>query len=101
MDQVDIAQRAYAAALEGVDGPRQSTPTKEVKPPRRIIRQPEVMVLTGIANRNQLWELERQGNFPKRFSLNPAADWRFSQKGWFLDEVMLWIDARGASRDGS
>ena len=99
MDQVDIAQRAYAAARAGEDGPRQSTPDRAE--PRRIIRQPEVMALTGIANRTQLWELERQGNFPKRFALNPAASWRFGQKGWYFDEVMLWIEARGASRDSA
>ena len=100
MVTVDFAQRAYARTDE--DRPRQSTPVPDDGLPlRRVIRQDEVLKLTGLANRAQLHALEKHNNFPKRFSLNPAASWRFSQKGWFLDEVMGWIEARGASRDSA
>ena len=87
-------------ARTGEDGPRQSTPAPDDGLPiRRIIRQPEVMKLTGIGNRQTLLDMENRGDFPKRFTINPAASYRFSQKGWYLDEVMEFVEQRGASRD--
>ena len=99
MEQVDIG--AYSTAQAG--GERQSSPSKEVKQPRRILRMKEVMALTGIGNRETLRQLERADKFPRRFALTPGLDPndRWCAKGWFEDEVLAWIEARGASRNGS
>ena len=101
MSQVEIAQRAYASARGGEDGPRHSTPDRAE--PRRILRMKEVMALTAIGNRETLRQLERADKFPRRFALTPGLDPndRWCAKGWFEDEVLAWIEARGDSRNGA
>lgn len=44
-----------------------------------------------------LWQLERRGQFPKRFKLNPEA--KFGRVAWVADEVDAWLAARIAVRD--
>ena len=99
MYEVDIGHDNPAPA----GGERQSSPSKEVKQPRRILRMKEVMGLTGIQNRETLRQLERADKFPRRFALTPGLDPndRWCAKGWFEDEVLAWIEARGESRNGS
>lgn len=61
----------------------------------RILRVTDTEAKTGYYDR-QLRELEAQGLFPKRFSLNPNGKGR--AVGHLESEVDEWIAARAASR---
>ena len=61
----------------------------------RILRVTDTEAKTGYCDR-QLHELEAQGLFPKRFSLNPSGKGR--AVGHLESEVDEWIAARAASR---
>ena len=62
-----------------------------------IIRVPVTEVMTGLTNQ-QLWEMERDGRFPKRAKLNPDAP-KNGACGHFLDEVLAWLAERRQSRE--
>ena len=64
----------------------------------RILRVPDTETKTGYCDR-QLRDLEAQGLFPKRFSLNPSGGGR--AVGHLESEVDEWIAARAASRLGA
>ena len=61
-----------------------------------IIRLPVTEAMTGLTNQ-QLWEMEKNGRFPKRAKLNPDAP-KNGACGHFLDEVLTWLAERRASR---
>ncbi len=61
----------------------------------KILRPHETEAKTGFCDR-QLRELEAQGLFPRRFSLNPNGKGR--AVGHLECEVDDWIAARAASR---
>jgi prophage regulatory protein len=61
----------------------------------RILRPSETEARTGFCDR-QLRELEAQGLFPKRFTLNPSGKGR--AVGHLESEVNEWIEARAAAR---
>lgn len=61
----------------------------------RILRPADTEARTGFCDR-QLRELEAQGLFPKRFSLNPSGKGR--AVGHLESEVDQWIAERAASR---
>ena len=83
------AQRQLKNFLEIVD---QIPPGAPV-----IIRLPVTMALTGLTNQ-QLWQLEKDGKFPKRSKLNPDGPPN-GAAGHFLDEVLGWVQDRRASRE--
>ncbi len=62
-----------------------------------IIRVPVTEALTGLTNQ-QLWEMEKDGRFPKRAKLNPDGPPN-GAAGHFFDEVLVWLEARRASRE--
>ena len=62
-----------------------------------IIRLPVTEAVTGLVNQ-QLWEMEKDGRFPKRVKLNPDSP-KNGACGHFLDEVMAWLAARRQSRE--
>ena len=61
-----------------------------------IIRLPVTEAMTGLTNQ-QLWQMEKDGKFPKRTKLNPDSPPN-GAAGHFLDEVLPWLEARRASR---
>lgn len=67
----------------------------EVARPLRVLRPNETAARVGLCER-QVRELERDGLFPKRFSLNPNGNGRAC--GHLESEVEEWIAARAASR---
>lgn len=60
----------------------------------RILRPTETAAKVGICDR-QLRDLESQGLFPKRFTLNPNGG---RAVGHLESEVENWIAARAATR---
>ena len=62
-----------------------------------IIRLPVTEAMTGLVNQ-QLWEMEKDGRFPKRVKLNPDSP-KNGACGHFLDEVLAWLAARRQSRE--
>ncbi len=64
---------------------------------RRVLRLPETERLTGVCSMT-LWRWECAGKFPKRFKLNPDISAR-GAIGHDYGEVMVWLDARMASRE--
>ena len=62
-----------------------------------IIRIPVTEFMTGLTNQ-QLWAMEKQGRFPKRVKINPAAP-RNGACGHFLNEVVPWLEERRRSRE--
>lgn len=63
----------------------------------RILRIPETERLTSMT-RMQLWRMEQDGHFPKRFKINPAAGPK-GAAGHSYAEVMAWMEERRASRN--
>src|SRR4249920_1219580 len=53
----------------------------------RIIRKPEKRDLTGLSD-SATERLERKGEFPARLHLTGG------HVGWWLDEVMAWLESR-------
>ena len=62
-----------------------------------IIRIPVTEAITGLCNQ-QLWQMERDGRFPRRTKLNPTGP-KNGACGHFFDEVQAWVDARRRSRE--
>ena len=61
-----------------------------------IIRIPVTEAITGLTNQ-QIWLMEQDARFPKRFKLNPDAP-KNGAAGHDYHEVMAWMAARRASR---
>jgi prophage regulatory protein len=60
----------------------------------RVLRKPDVEGLVGLTARH-LSALERDGLFPKRFTLIPGG----RAVGWLESEVQAWLAERAASRE--
>lgn len=63
-------------------------------PARRIARFPEVRFLTA-RSRTTIWRLEKAGKFPRRVRCGE------NSVGWFLDEVLAWLESRPRGCDGA
>ena len=61
-----------------------------------ILRKNDIHRITGFSDVT-IRGLERDGNFPRRFRLNPDG----KQVGWLATEVQNWIEARAASREAA
>ena len=61
----------------------------------RLLRVREVMKLNGLG-RTTIWQLEREGRFPKRRKL---AGSRGRAVAWLASEVARWIARRMAARE--
>jgi prophage regulatory protein len=59
---------------------------------RRTIRRTELRRIVPLAD-TTIYELERRGEFPRRFNLTPRC------VVWDLAEVEAWLDARRAESD--
>jgi len=69
---------------------------------RRIIRLPEVREKCGGLSGEQIRRLEKAGQFPKRFKLNPTADpTSNAAAGWFSDEIDEYIEGLAARREAT
>ena len=64
----------------------------------RILRPAETVAKVGICDR-QLRDMERDGTFPKRFSINPNGKGR--AVGHIEAEIDNWIAERAASREAA
>lgn len=87
--------------VECAPAPAWSNPAKvdPARPkPMRIMRPHQTSELVGLCDR-QLRELEHQGLFPRRFSLNPSGNGR--AVGHLESEVDDWITARAAERSAA
>ena len=58
---------------------------------RKVIRLPEVIELTGIG-RSTIYERKAKGLFPQSIKIGGRA------VGWYLDEVLHYINSRPRSR---
>ena len=58
---------------------------------RRIVRERERRDITGIGP-TTAWRLEALGQFPRRVRLTSKS------VGWYEDELLEWVESRGASR---
>ncbi|WP_084201459.1 helix-turn-helix transcriptional regulator [Geobacter pickeringii] len=64
-----------------------------VEPGNRILRNPDLDVITGLS-RTTRWRLENAGDFPKRRQISKGA------VGWIESEVTAWLLSKGlASAD--
>lgn len=69
-------------------------PVTRTLPFRRTIRRDELRQIVPLAE-STIYEMERRGEFPRRFNLTPRC------VVWDLDEVEAWIESRkNASRSG-
>lgn len=59
----------------------------------QIVKRPEVEAATGLS-RSSLYRLAAAGQFPRPIHLGPRA------VGWRWAEILAWIEARTAERDG-
>ena len=60
----------------------------QASPPlRRTIKKPELHQMVPLAD-STIWEMERRGEFPKRFLLTPRC------VVWDLAEVEAWLERR-------
>lgn len=64
----------------------------------RILRPKDTEAKVGICDR-ELRDLEREGLFPKRFTLNPNG--RGRAVGHLESEVDAWIEARAKAREAA
>ena len=65
-----------------------------------LLRRPQVRQLTNLSDR-QIDRLEREGSFPRRVKINPAAaDAQQAAVGWSAAEIEQWCADLLASRDG-
>lgn len=70
-------------------------PSTRILPFRRTIRRDELRQIVPLAE-STIYEMERRGEFPRRFNLTPRC------VVWDLDEVDAWIESRkNASRSGT
>ena len=53
----------------------------------RTIKKPELHQMVPLAD-STIWEMERRGEFPRRFNLTPRC------VAWSFDEVQAWLAAR-------
>ena len=58
-----------------------------------ILRKPDVLRITGFSDVT-IRGLEKAGNFPRRFKLNPDG----KHVGWLESEIQEWMQRRAASR---
>lgn len=56
-------------------------------PLKRTIKKPQLHQMVPLAD-STIWEMERRGEFPKRFLLTPRC------VVWDLDEVEAWLERR-------
>lgn len=64
----------------------------EEKKRTRVIRKPELLATVGLSDPT-IWRMEKEGKFPKRIRLGG------NSCGWFENEVLDWLAARGAERE--
>jgi len=57
---------------------------------RRLVRRPQLRLIVPLSD-TTIWELEKLGQFPRRFNLTPRC------VVWDLAEVEAWVEARKAS----
>lgn len=67
---------------------------KSLLPFRRTIRRQELRLIVPLAE-TTIYEMERRGEFPRRFNLTPRC------VVWDLAEVEAWIEQRKQVRRGS
>jgi prophage regulatory protein len=75
---------------------RAESGSKRFQPPaalfKRVIRRPELRKIVPLAD-TTIYEMERRGEFPKRFFLTPRC------VVWDLAEVETWLDERRRASD--
>jgi len=69
-------------------------PKRSPLPFRRTIRRQELRQIVPLAE-TTIYEMERRGEFPRRFNLTPRC------VVWDLAEVEAWIEERKQGRPGS
>lgn len=88
--------RSVRAPLPGSDAydALPQIPKHSVLPFRRTIRRQELRQIVPLAE-TTIYEMERRGEFPRRFNLTPRC------VVWDLAEVEAWIEERKQARCGS
>lgn len=69
-------------------------PKRSALPYRRTVRRQELRQIVPLAE-TAIYEMERRGEFPRRFNLTPRC------VVWDLAEVEAWIEQRKQARRGS
>lgn len=92
--RVDIGHLLPVPGTEAYEALHQF-PKRSHLPFRRTIRRQELRQIAPLSE-TTIYEMERRGEFPRRFNLTPRC------VVWDLDEVEAWIEARKqASRSRS
>lgn len=88
-DDAGRSQRRISAPLPGSDAYDEfpQFPGSSVLPFRRTIRRHELRQIVPLAE-TTIYEMERRGEFPRRFNLTPRC------VVWDLAEVEAWIEQR-------
>lgn len=83
-----LSQTSNARPLPGTEG-YEALPQfpKSPLPFRRTIRRQELRLIVPLAE-TTIYEMERRGEFPRRFNLTPRC------VVWDLNEVEAWIEER-------
>ena len=91
-----LSQKSNALPLPGTEayGALPQFPKQHPLPFRRTIRRQELRQIVPLAE-TTIYEMERRGEFPRRFNLTPRC------VVWDLAEVEAWIEQRKQARRGS
>lgn len=82
-----LARAPSEQPQRAADRPRAILKDQALKPEIRILREKEVVKLTGLC-RSTLWCLQREGRFPKGRKIG------LRSIGWLNSEVLDWINER-------
>ncbi|MBU9136679.1 AlpA family phage regulatory protein [Burkholderia multivorans] len=91
-----LSQTSDALPLPGTEAYEKlpQFPKRSPLPFRRTIRRQELRQIVPLAE-TTIYEMERRGEFPRRFNLTPRC------VVWDLAEVEAWIEQRKQARRGS
>ena len=95
-DGAETLPQPVAAPLPGSDAYEElpQFPKRSALPFRRTIRRQDLRQIVPLAE-TTIYEMERRGEFPRRFNLTPRC------VVWDLAEVEAWIEARKQAPRGS
>jgi len=95
-DVEQLSQTSNALPLPGTEAYEelQQFPKRSSLPFRRTIRRQELRLIVPLAE-TTIYEMERRGEFPRRFNLTPRC------VVWDLAEVQAWIEQRKQTGRGN
>lgn len=68
-----------------------SKDSPKTPPATRLLRQPQVLEMTGIKSKSTLWRWILDGSFPRPIKIGPRAS------AWPLETIQVWIAEKQAA----